>query len=369
MPKHKTLCIDLRWIDKSGVGMYIKGILPEMIENLGDVAIVGIGDVERLKMFSWAANPHVRLIDCSAKPYSMAEQFALPRLIPRETDVFFSPYYTFPLLYRGKMAITVHDLSHLQVDEIVSHRRKRIYAKVMYRELRKRAALILTVSQFSKAELLRLTGGSNLDNIFPIYLGVCSEWYGASIIPAVREKPYFVCVGNIKPYKNVGRLVDAFLSVKERIPHSLILVGQSEGLITGESSEFFAKLRDAGERIQLTGFVSQQALLSLVGHADALIMPSLYEGFGLPPLEAMAAGVPAAVARTASLPEICGDAALYFDPLRVDEIAEKMVEIATDNSLRKQLIEKGLQRSRRFRWDECAQKTSAELRRVLYSPN
>lgn len=148
----------------------------------------------------------------------------------------------------------------------------------------------------------------------PTHLGISEEWYRAGELPPVRNRPYFVHVGNIKPYKNLSRLVDAFLQVRGRIPHDLVIVGQSDGLITGESQDFFERVRTESQRIHLTGFVSHKELLSLVGHAHALIMPSLYEGFGLPPVGAMAAGVPVVVSRAASLPEICGDAALYFDP-------------------------------------------------------
>ena len=172
-------------------------------------------------------------------------------------------------------------------------------------------------------------------------LGISAEWYGASQLPPVRSRPCLVYVGSIKPYKNLGRLVEAFLKVKNRIPHDLVIAGQSEGLITGESAAFFERVRGAGERIDLTGLVPSHTLLSLVGHADALIMPSLYEGFGLPPVEAMAAGVPVAVARTASLPEICGDAALYFDPLNVGDIAEKLTEIIGDSQTRTELRGQG----------------------------
>jgi glycosyltransferase involved in cell wall biosynthesis len=357
----KMLCIDLRWIDSSGVGVYIKGIMPGIVERLHNVSIVGIGDRARLEQFSWSRAANLRLIDCRAGRYSLAEQIYLPLLIPRSTDLFFSPYYPIPLFYRGRLAVTVHDLSHLVVPEIIGNLKKRIYAKTMFRALRKRASVIFTVSDFSKSELLRLTAGPREDNILPTHLGISPEWYGAAQLLAVRSRSYFIYVGNIKPYKNLSRLVDAFLKIKDRIPHDLVIVGQSEGLITGESMEFFQRVRGAGERIHLAGFVPYQELRSLVGHADALIMPSLYEGFGLPPVEAMAAGVPIAVARAASLPEVCGDAALYFDPLSIEDIGAKLVMIGSDAELRLQLREKGLRRSRDFTWDACSEKTAQAL--------
>lgn len=365
MPKQKILSIDLRWIDSSGVGVYIQGIMPGIVKSLDDISIVGIGNRSRLKQFPWSRAANVRLIDCRAERYSLAEQAQLPFAIPSNTDLFFSPYYTIPLLYRGRLAVTVHDLSHRVVPEIVGNLRKRFYAQIMYRALRKRASVIFTVSNFSKSELLRFTEGPREDNIFPTHLGISPEWYGVSELPTLSTGPYFVCVGNIKPYKNLGRLVEAFLKIRDRVPHNLIIVGQSEGLITGESAEFFQRVRGAGDRIHLTGFVSHQELLSLVGHAHALVMPSLYEGFGLPPVEAMAAGVPAAVARAASLPEVCGDAALYFDPVCVDDIAAKLVAMASDANLHRELKDKGLARSKLFTWQVCSEKTVDALRAAL----
>ncbi len=369
MPTRKTLCIDLRWIDSSGVGIYIKGIVPGIVERLSDVSIVGLGNRTRLEEFPWSRSANVRLIDCRAGRYSLVEQIQLPLAIPTDTDLFFSPYYTIPLLYRGRLAVTVHDLSHRVVPEIISNTKKRLYAQAMFRALRKRASVIFTVSHFSKAELLRLTSGPREDNIVPTHLGISAEWYRAAQFPAIRSRPYFVYVGNIKPYKNLGRMVEAFLKIRDRVPHDLVIVGQSDGLITGESPEFFERVRRESQRIHLTGFVSHEELLSLVGHANALIMPSLYEGFGLPPVEAMAAGVPVVVARAASLPEICGDAALYFDPLQVDDIAAKLLIMASDPTICQRLVKKGLERSRQFTWISCSEKTADTLRSNLTLPN
>ena len=115
----------------------------------------------------------------------------------------------------------------------------------------------------------------------------------------------------------------------------------------------------------MTGFVPHDELLSLVGHASAIFIPSLCEGFGLPALEAMAAGVPAAVADAGSLPEVCADAAVYFDPLNVEDIARCLVVMATDIGLCNRLAEEGLKRSRCFTWASCAQRTAEGLRGCL----
>lgn len=361
----RTLCVDLRWIDCSGIGSYIKGLMPGLTAALHDVAVVGLGHKERLLELSWAQAPNVRVIDCRASRYSLTEQFLLPLTIPRDTNLFFSPHYPTPLLYRGRFAVTVHDLSHLVVPEIASNPFKRAYASTMLNNVRRRAALILTVSNFSKSELLRCTRGPRTDNIMTVHEGVANEWFDAQKLPRSRLRPYLVYVGNIKPYKNVSRLVEAFIGVMKSVPHDLLIVGKYEGLITGETDGFFARAKSAGERIQLTGHVSQPELLSLVANADALVLPSLYEGFGLPPLEAMAAGVPVLVARAAALPEICGDAALYCDPLNVEDLDAGLVSILTDQELRSRLVGAGREHVSKYSWDHCAQQTAAAFRSVL----
>ncbi len=265
-------------------------------------------------------------------------------------------------------------MSHLLVEELVRDLRKRIYAKVMFKSIRKRASLIFTVSNFTKSELLRLTHGPREDNIVPTHLGVELDWYSAAQLPKVRTGRYFVAVGNVKPYKNFGRLVDAFLKVRESIPHDLIVVGQTEGMITGGIRRVFRANTKSGDRVHLTGYVSFSELKSLVGHAEALIMPSLYEGFGLPPLEAMAAGVPVVTSTSASLPEICCDAALYFDALNIDDIANKLLAVASNSEVRNELRKKGwseascLPGSRaRLRLPRRCDRTSKKLR-VTTSP-
>ena len=105
--------------------------MPGIVEELEDISIVGLGDRSRLEDFSWSRAANVRLIDCRAGRYSLAEQIQLPLAIPSNVDMFFSPYYTIPLLYRGRLAVTVHDMSHLVVAEIVGNTKKRLYAKTM----------------------------------------------------------------------------------------------------------------------------------------------------------------------------------------------------------------------------------------------
>jgi glycosyltransferase involved in cell wall biosynthesis len=357
--------MDLRWIRSSGVGVYIRGLMPGLVQQLADVRITGLGHPEILSELSWTQAANFSVVNAQSGRYSVAEQLELPRRIARDADLFFSPYYTVPLLYDGPLAVTVHDMSHRVVDEIVSNPKKRWYARLMFAALARRARQIFTVSEFSKRELLRLEPTIAPERVLVTPLGVGPEWRSARTLPAVRSGPYFVAVGNVKPYKNVARLVDAFQSVMHLLPHTLVIVGQYEGLITGESPRFFESVRAMGERVVLPGAVPEAELLSLVAHADALVMPSLYEGFGLTVLEAMAAGTPVVCSRAASLPEVAGDAALYFDPLHTEQMAAGMLAMARDPGLRAEYQARGEAQSRRFAWQSCSDATAGALRRAM----
>ena len=200
----------------------------------------------------------------------------------------------------------------------------------------------------------------------PIHIGVDEAWFDVPDRPRPYEKPYVLFVGSVKPHKNVGGLIRALELAQRRIPHDLVIVGRREGLITADEA-VAAKAKALGARVHFTGFVRDDLLKQFVKHADALALPSFYEGFGLPPLEAMACGCPALVSNAASLPEACGDAALYCDPHSPEDIAEKLVLLMEDEALRTSLRRKGLERVKRFTWEACAQKTLEVLEKTLYA--
>jgi glycosyltransferase involved in cell wall biosynthesis len=158
-------------------------------------------------------------------------------------------------------------------------------------------------------------------------------------------KPYLLYVGNIYPHKNVERLVLAFQKlIKEKnADYQLVFVG--------------GNIMDSSERIIFTGFVSDGELDSLYKNADLFVFPSLYEGFGFPPLEAMARGVAVASSRNACLSEVLGDAVAYFDPENIDDMGEKIYEIITNRALKDDLAAKGFTWVKRYNWEKTAEKT------------
>ena len=357
-----TLTIDVRALHNSGIGTYLQNLLPRLIAAKPELDFHLLGSADDLSKFAWTNAPNVTVSDCSTALYSVGEQLELPRKTPKQTNLFWSPHYNIPILYSGKLLVTVHDVFHLVVPDLSLP--KKLYAKGMFRAVRQKADAIMTVSEFSKDELMRLTGDADKQEVTPIHIGVDEAWFEMPNAPRPYEKPYILFVGSVKPHKNVGGLIRALEIAQQQIPHDLVIVGRREGLITADE-EVAAKAAALGERVHFTGFVQDDLLKQFVKHADTLVLPSFYEGFGLPPLEAMACGCPALVSNAASLPEACGDAALYCDPRRPQDIADKLVLLLNDSSLKTSLKQRGLERAKRFTWEACAQKTLEVIERTL----
>lgn len=223
--------------------------------------------------------------------------------------------------------------------------------------------LLFQYPTLQKKEFQKFVNG-NQNNIYTVYNGVNNFWREFRDKDSNDLKPYIVYVGNVKPHKNLISLVKAFEKVKNEIPHNLVIIGKKEGFITGDQEviKYAEKLQD---RIKFTGFVDNETLQGYIANAQALVFPSLYEGFGLPPLEAMACGCPVIVSNVASLPEVCGDAALYVDPYSPEDIAEKIKLLLSDDKLREELRRKGLERATMFSWEKCAQETIKVIEEVL----
>ncbi|HLN81533.1 MAG TPA: glycosyltransferase family 1 protein, partial [Thermoanaerobaculia bacterium] len=177
------------------------------------------------------------------------------------------------------------------------------------------------------------------------------------------RKPYLICFSSPSPHKNIPALLQAFAMAQEkhRLMHQLVVVGHlPPGLPIGRDG-----IRD--DSVRVVGYLQDADLSTVVAGAELLVFPSLYEGFGLPVLEAMSAGVPVICSDRASLPEVAGDAALFFDPTNISEMSETLARAVTDRRLRETLREKGRQNVARFSWDRTAAETLNVYRRVLGS--
>jgi glycosyltransferase involved in cell wall biosynthesis len=334
-----NLTVDYRMSRSSGIGVYVRNAVRYLASDHADdfrLVLLGGGD-----------GPSVDRRECHAPIYSLAEQIELPARTPRATDVFWAPHYNAPWMSPGRLVVTIHDVYHLDLPSDEATWFKSVYARAMYANIARRAERIMCVSRYTANELTRLAG-VDPKRITVVHSGPGAEW---STGPAARpiDRPYLLFVGNVKPHKNLVRLLAAFERVAGRVPHSLVVVGKREGFITPDRHVAAAADR-LGDRVVFTGELSDEALRAHYVNADLLVHPSLYEGFGFPPLEAMNLGVPVAASNATSIPEICGDAVAYFDPLSVDDMATVVERALLDATLRDQLREKGRAQVRRYSW-------------------
>jgi len=281
---------------------------------------------------------------------------ALSGLQVRTYDLYFEPNFI-PLGIRAKRTVTtIHDFSfHLHPQW---HPRDRVeyFSKNFFPNIR-RSDAIITVSQFIKEQALELL------DIAEDRLAVIPNGYDASVFTPSGGRPpdasvpenYVLFVGSIEPRKNLLRLLQAYLALPERVQreHRLLLAGFKGW----ENREIIGLLEKLKGRVQYLGYVDTETLAALYRGAACFVYPSLYEGFGLPPLEAMACGCPAVVSRVASLPEVCGEAACYVDPVDTESIAEGILKVLENGELREDLISRGLERARLFSWEKSAADT------------
>ncbi|GAB1410272.1 glycosyltransferase family 1 protein [Desulfovibrionales bacterium] len=290
--------------------------------------------------------------------YRLSKQY-VARLHPRRFDVYFEPNFIPLDLKATRVVTTVHDFSfHLHPDwhpeERVRYFRDHFWANV------DRADTIITVSEFIRDQAVHefglpkerievIANGLDHDCFHVFSPEECAQARIRLGLPA----QFILFVGSIEPRKNLARLVEAFarLAPSVRAECPLVLAGFS-GWRNTAIMDALARL---GDHVRYLGFVTNEDLAALYNLATVFVYPSLYEGFGLPPLEAMACGCPTLVSRTASLPEVCADAAVYADPLDSDDLAHQLRTMLEDQELRQRLCLLGPTRAQRFTWTACAQ--------------
>lgn len=344
------IIVDARMILSSGLGTIITNVVPRLMDANPQWRFHLLGDPAILGKFDWTAK--ARITTFVAPIYSIAEQRDFPTAALGEGKVLWSPNYNIPLRWRGRLLVNINDMAHLVLPEFRRSLPKQLYARMMFSAVRRRADAIIYISQFS-ADEFRLMIGKPRAREQVVHCGVDEAWF--SIPPAPPPaRPYILFVSSVKPHKNLSRLLEAFGRIQGEIPHDLLIVGRKDGLITADHA-VLDRVESFGDRVAFTGYVSDERLKQIVAQADGLALPSLYEGFGLPPVEAMAAGCPALVSTAGSLPEVCADAALFCDPLDVADMAAKLKRLVTDQALRADLRSRGGARARTLNWQACAQ--------------
>jgi glycosyltransferase involved in cell wall biosynthesis len=289
-------------------------------------------------------------------------------------DLFHAPHYVLPPLTPCRSVVTIHDCIHLRFPQYLPSRIGYAYARASLWAATHRADRVLTVSEASKTDILSYfkIPESKIDVIHNAIDERFNQPPPEDEVERVRERyqlndPFVLYAGNIKPHKNLERLIEAFHMFR-RYGYDHVKL-----LIIGDEITKYATLRRTVHRLQLHkhvrffGFVPDQTLAVLYRLAAAFVFPSLYEGFGLPPLEAMASGAPVITSNVSSLPEVVGDAALLIDPYDPESIADAMRRVFADDELRARMRERGLVRARHFSWDRSIRRVHEIYEEVLAS--
>jgi glycosyltransferase involved in cell wall biosynthesis len=353
------IAIDARKLHDFGIGTYIRNLLKQLArldQQTEYVLLCRAEDADAVR----ALGPNFRPVAESAGHYSIAEQIRIPFALRRHrVTLFHAPHYVLPPLVPCRSVVTIHDCIHLMFPQYLPNRLAWVYTRASMAAASRRADRILTVSETSKQDIMRLLDVPS-GKITVIYNAIDERFHVAppeEEVERVRaryqlDEPFLLYAGNVKPHKNIERLIDAFALVHARgfTRAKLIVIGDEVSRYAGLRRKILRhKLHP---HIRFLGFQPQETLAVMYRLATAFVFPSLYEGFGLPPVEAMASGTPVITSNVSSLPEVAGDAALLVDPYDPESIADGMARVLSDEALRADLSARGLARARSFSWEQ-----------------
>lgn len=372
----KRIGIDARWIKRevSGIGRYTDRLIHALSKiDKDNLYFLFFSDKEVQsqfsKSFSYARHPNFNPIYFPYSPFSPIGFLKINKVIQQfKLDLFHSTNFMIPMLAtQTQLVATIHDLIPLIHPEYTPKAKKtRFYPlySFLMRCIGRRAHLILADSEHSRRDIYRSLKISE-NKVRRIYIGMDEKYKPATQATLPKEikqkfgitKDYFLYVGRHDPYKNILGLVQAYYGYLKQVPQGaqLVITGKRDPRYP-EAYKWCEKKNLLGQ-VVFTDYVSDEELLPLYQHAQATILVSLYEGFGLPVLESMACGVPVISSDLSSLPEVAGEASLSVSPHSLEAIVSAMVRLSQEETLRQELIQKGLEQVKKFSWDNCARET------------
>lgn len=363
--ENKKIVIDARESGTS-TGRYIDKLIEHLHGLKPTDSLILLTSAERTDFFATIA-PDFTVLQTPFKEFTFEEQIGFRRqLNGLEADLVHFGMVQQPVMYRGSVITTMHDLTTIRFknpskNPLVYWVKQQVYKWVIKMAAQKSAA-ILTPTQYVKNDVATFT------HVDPAKITTTYE--AADFITDTPEpvkglagKQFVMYVGRPTPHKNLDRLVEAFGELQKTRPElHLVLAGKKDA----NYERYEAKVNSMGlANVVFTGFISDGQLRWLYEHCSAYVFPSLSEGFGLPGLEAMVHGAPVVSSNATCLPEVYGEAAHYFDPLSVSDMAEKIGEVLDDPILREDLVEKGKAQAAKYSWDAMARQTLAIYEHVL----
>ena len=367
----RRLGIDARKLADFGIGSYLQGLLGELVELIPESEVVVLVAPESRDLLPELPE-RWRLVEVEAEGYTVWEQVAVPLAALRAgVRVLHVPHYVIPLAYPRRMVVTVHDIIHVLFPEFLPAALGFAYARFLIRAAVRRSSRVIAVSQTTADDLGRLFGADPA-KLRVIPNGIHDSFFAAADPgedESLREhlgvrRPYFLHVGNHKPHKNVEGVLKAyqiFVHSGRHYAPPLVLAG---GFTPDGELARRAQGMGLGDRVRCLGHLERRELAALFRGAAVFVYPTLYEGFGLPVLEAMACGAPVVAGDVAAVREVAGDSVLRVNPRDVVELAAALRRLTEQPELCGQLREKGRETAARYHWRQAAEATLAEYRAV-----
>ncbi len=354
---------------EGGVKVYTKKLLPLLLTLGAKHRYVLMYQNHKL-LGTYAAYPNVEEVAVGLPGTVLWDQVAAPWIAHKTgVDLIFNPKFTVPFLGRAKKVFVLHGSEWFVIPEHF-----RLYDQWYFKNAVplycRTADAFIAVSHAVKRDVVEHVGVA-ADKVVPIHNGFDPSLFkpngDAVQLRAIRDKyrlpeKFILWVGQIESRKNVSRLLQAFARIKDEVPHALVIAGEQR--FTTDAELKVIETLGIADRVLFPGWIMHTDLPAVYALADHFCFPSLYEGFGIPLIEAMACGCPIVTATTCAPPEVCAGAAVLVDPLSVDDIAAGMRQVIVDPALRARLIARGLERAGDFGWEKCAAEVLALFDRL-----
>lgn len=355
---------DGRMITWSGIGTYSRNLLEALacIDSDNQYTIFCYEDDR--KLLPQASNFNKRIV--SQPVFSLySQQKWKKEIMETGIDIFHSPHFILPLSVSCRTIVTIHDLIPLVIPQVMPSMVNRQFYRIANKRGLKKAVRIIAVSNATKKDIIRLFNVP-ANKIKVVYEAASKEFSETAepshAEPAFKKNditlPFVLAIGNPKSHKNWERLIKSFALITNKIPvHKLVLVGPAKPLSATARLHNLIDEYNLGGKVIFVDYVESKYLPAFYNAADVFVFPSLYEGFGLPVVEAMACGTPVITSNVSSLPEVAGEAGLLVDPFNIEELSEAILKVVTDNRLKRSLAKKGIEQVLRFSWEKTAKET------------